>query len=162
MGVKLSGHLHPCEGCLAAKGIRKSIPKATQTPSDMRLGPVFADLTGLKKPMIRGGKWYAIVLSDNCTRYTWVSFLTKSDASCALEIFLSDTLTDGSVEMLRMDSGTEWKGAFDEICHKERICREVVPPHSSQFNECAERGIAMLEAMTFAARFQAKNLAWSA
>lgn len=27
MGVELAGHLHPCVGCLAAKVIRKQIPK---------------------------------------------------------------------------------------------------------------------------------------
>lgn len=48
MGVTLTRHFHPCEGCLAAKGIRTPIPKTTETRSDKPLGRIYCDLTGPK------------------------------------------------------------------------------------------------------------------
>lgn len=66
--------------------------------------------------------------------FSWL----KSDASRALEIFFV-------------------------VRDKERIRRETVPLYSPQLNGCAEESrIAMHEAATFAARFQAKNLLWRA
>ena len=49
MGVTLTGHLHQCEGCLAARGIRKSIPKSTETRSVKPFGRIYCDLTGPRK-----------------------------------------------------------------------------------------------------------------
>lgn len=46
------------------------------------------------------------------------------------------------------------------FCDKERIRREVIPPHFPQYNGCLEREIAMLEATAFAAQRQAKNLGY--
>ena len=104
-----------------------------------------------------------MVFRDDYSRYVWIYFLAKkSDASRALERFLSDTRPVGSVEIIRMDGGTEWKGEFERICDQERIRREVVPPSSAQYNGCAERGIAILEATAFAERRQAKNIYWAA
>lgn len=34
-------------------------------------------------------------------------------------------------------------GEFGEIYDKERVGREVVPPHCSQFKGCVERGMAL-------------------
>lgn len=75
---------------------------------------------------------------------------------------LTDTRRDGSVEIPRMDGGIEWKGAFDEVCDQERIRSETFPSNFLEFNGCAERRFAMLEAAAFASRFHAKNLFWSA
>ena len=57
----------------------------------------------------------------------WVYFLAKkSDASRALERFLSDTRPDGSVQIIPMNGGTEWKGEFERIWDQERIRPEEV------------------------------------
>ena len=81
----------------------------------------------------------------------------KSDASRALERFLSDTRPVGSVEVVQIDGGTEWKGEFKRTCDQERIRPEVVPPSSSQYNGRAERVISILQPTAFVVR-QAKNL----
>lgn len=61
-----------------------------------------------------------------------------------------------------MDGGTEWKGAFENISNKEIILRKVSRPHSSEFYDDIEKGVAMLEATEFAAQRQAKSLFWNA
>lgn len=50
--------------------------------------------------------------------------MAKEGDALALLRVLSDTHPDGSLEILGMDSGMEWKGTFGSICDKERIRRE--------------------------------------
>ena len=76
MGIKLTGTLHSCEGCLAARGIRKPIPKQTATRADKRLSRIFADLSGPKETRALGGKRYVIVFRDDLSRYMWTYFLS--------------------------------------------------------------------------------------
>ena len=159
MGVKLTGTLTQCQGCSVAKGLRAPIPKSTTSRSTERLGRVFIDLSGRKEIAAPGGKRYAMVLRDDFSRYSWVYYLeSKSDAHKALRRFLADVRNEGSVKIIRTDGGAEFKGEFQEICDKHQIKREFSPPNSPQYNGCVERGLAILEVTSRAARIQAKNL----
>lgn len=84
MNFELTGHLHPCEGCLAAKCIRKPILKQTATRSSKKLG---RDRSRWGSG--NGGSWGSdILLSFGTTtlaRYMWRYFLAnKSDTPRAL------------------------------------------------------------------------------
>ena len=159
MNFKLNGKLRECEGCMVSKGTRAPIAKQTTNRSDRKLGRVFVDLSGEKEFPAIGGKRYAIVFRDDYSRYMWVYLLRrKSDAVGALEKFLCDTRSDGEVAILRSDGGTEFQGPFQDLCLKQRIHRELTPPHSPQFNGSVERGIVMIENASRAARIQAKHI----
>lgn len=145
MVVKFTGTLHSCGGCLAARRVRRPIPKQTATRSDTTLGHILIDPTGSKKTKAPSGKRYVIVFRDDFSRYTRTYFLSKSETATTLETFMPDTRIDGSVDILRTDRGTEFKGPFQVICERLHITREVTPADSPQFNGCVERDIVMLE-----------------
>lgn len=76
----------------------------------------------------------------------WTCFLSeKSDTPSALEKVLSDTRTDGSIDILRTDGGTKFKGAFQAGFKRLSDKRELTSPNSPQFNGCTEKGSAVLE-----------------
>ena len=89
----------------------------------------------------------------------WVYFLRrKSDASSALEQFFCDTRTDGEVEIIRTDNGSEFHGRFQQLCDERRVTRELTGTHRPEFNGVTGRGLAMLEVTSRAARIQAKHI----
>lgn len=76
----------------------------------------------------------------------------KNDASRALEHFLCDIRSGGEVIIIRTNCGLEFEGSFQDLCLKYQIKTELTTHDSPQFNECAERGIAMIEVIIRAVR----------
>ena len=80
-----------------AKELRKPIDRSTHTRADKRLQRGFIDLSGKMTVPNIGGKWYTLIVRDDCTRFTRVYFLgKKSDACSAFELFLADVRADGT------------------------------------------------------------------
>lgn len=67
----------------------------------------------------------------------------KSLTTNALEKFLSDDQTGGSVEELKTDEGMEFESLSQAIYERFYIQHELTPPDSPQFNAFAEAGISM-------------------
>lgn len=76
----------------------------------------------------------------------------------ALEKFLADTRTDGSVEVLRTDGGSLFLDEFEALSNNHYIKLELTPPNSPRFIGFAERGVAILRVMSLADLCQAKNM----
>ena len=74
IGVTLTGELQPCAGCSQGKGYRKAIPSTTSSRSTRKLQRVFVDLSGKRSVASYGGSFYAMIVRDDYTRYSWVFF----------------------------------------------------------------------------------------
>lgn len=87
--VKLTGHMHSCEGCLAARGIEKAISKRMVTRSDKKLGFLFVDLGGPKKSIGMGGTLYRMIFRDGFLRSVWIYIPKRSETPQNLRMILA-------------------------------------------------------------------------
>ena len=67
-GVRLTGTLVTCSGCVQEKGRRASVPNASSSRMDNRLHRVIVDLAGPRKIVSAGGGLYVILVKDDATR----------------------------------------------------------------------------------------------
>ena len=57
-------------GGVQAKGLRKPIARLTHTAADKKPQRVFVDLSGRMTVLSTGGKWFTLIVRDDCTRST--------------------------------------------------------------------------------------------
>ncbi|CAM9826085.1 unnamed protein product, partial [Hapterophycus canaliculatus] len=160
LGIKMSGTLRECYGCSMANSLAKPIARSTHTRAVKKLERVFVDLSGKSAGASIGGRWYMMIVRDDCTRWTRVCFLHhKSDAASAFESFLADVRADGTpseVMIVRSDYGGEFfKGDFGKLCRSRGIKQEFTPVGSPQYNGVAERALGIIRKDALAARLQA-------
>lgn len=92
---------------------------------------------------------HSVVTQDHVSSRIWTYFLSeKSESANVLEELLSDTRTDGSVEILRIPRETEFNGLFQAICKRLDIARELTSPLNARLIGCVERGVARRELMS--------------
>ena len=72
-----------CDSCLAGKQRRLSFLKATKYGATDALELVHDDLYGPIMPATNGGRWYFLLLMDDCSRYMWLQLLTSKDEAAA-------------------------------------------------------------------------------
>ena len=162
-GIAYSGELHECRECWMAKGLRKSIARSAHARAAKRLQRVFVDLSGPMTVQSIRGKRYALIVRDDCTRFTRLYLLRhKSDAASAFESFLAEVRADGTpcaVMAVRSDNGREFfGGAFRELCRKRGIKQELTPADRPKYNVVAERALGPINDAAVAARIQATEL----
>ena len=75
--IKHGGEL--CDSCLAEKQRRLSFPKAAKYRAVDALELVHGDLCGPITLATNGGRWYFLLLMDDCSRYMWLQLLTSKD-----------------------------------------------------------------------------------
>ena len=138
-GVNLSGELHECRGCRMAKGLRKSIARSTHTLADKKLQRVFVDLSGKMAVPSVGGKWYTLIVRDECTRFTRVHFPgKKSDAASAFKSFVAQVRADVNpsvVVAVRSDNGARFleriSGNYTTSVVSSKSSRQQTPPSTA-------------------------------
>nr|GEV89705.1 hypothetical protein [Tanacetum cinerariifolium] len=80
---------HLCPSCEQGKSKRASHPPKPVPNSRQRLHLIHIDLCGLMRIASINGKWYVLMIVDDCSRYTWVHFLrSKDEAPKVIETFL--------------------------------------------------------------------------
>ena len=131
------------------KKLQKPIARSTHTRADSKLQWVFADLSGKMAVPSIGGKWFKLIVRDDCTRFTRVYFLgKKSDAASAFESFLTEVRADGTpsaVMAVRSEKGGEcFGGTFGKICRKGGVKQEFTPADSLKDNGVATRSLPFL------------------
>jgi hypothetical protein len=90
-----------------------------------------------------GGKWYALVIIDDYSRYSWVFFLESKDE--VFENFWSLAMRLNNehpnyLKAIRSDNGTKFKNAsFDEFCPEHAIDQQFSTPRVPQQNGVVER-----------------------
>ena len=96
------------------------------------------------------GMYYAYVLVDDYSTYTWVYFLThKNDAFKAFENFAKRVKKDKSfcISSIKSDHGTEFENEFFKtFCNENGISHTFSSPRSPQQNRVVERkNITLME-----------------
>ena len=164
-GVNLSGELHEeCRGCSMAEGLRKPITRLAHTRADRKLRQMFVDVSGKMTVPSIGGKWYILIVGDDCTRFTRVVYFLgkKSDTANALESLLAEVRADctpSAVMTVRSDNERGFFGGnFGKLCRKRGIKQEFTPADSPKYNGVAERAVVLIDDATLPARIQAPVL----
>ena len=154
-----------CDSCLAGKHRRLSFPKAAKYRAADALQLVHGDLCGPITPATNGGRWYFLLLVDDCSRYMWLQLLTSKDkAAAAIKKFKARAEAESGkkLRVLRTDRGGEFTSVeFAAYCVDQGVERHHTAPYSPQQNGVVERrnqtvvGMArsMMKAKSMLARF---------
>jgi transposase InsO family protein len=95
------------------------------------------DTVGPSRVHSMGGKWYVVIV-DDYSRYTWVSFLESKDE--VFEHFQSLALRlnnehPNCLKAIHSDNGTEFRNAsFNKFCHEHGVDQQFFAPCVSQQN----------------------------
>ena len=146
-----------------AKGLRKPITRSTHTRADKKLQRVFVDLSGKMTVSSLGGKWYTLIVRDDCTRFTRVYSLgKKSDEASAFELSLAEVRADGTpsaVMAVSSDNGGQVLGwDSGKLCRMRGIKQEFTPADSPKYKGVDERALALINDAALPARIQAPVL----
>jgi transposase InsO family protein len=101
------------------------------------------DIVGPSRVRSMGGKWYALVIVNDYSRYSWVFFLESKDE--VFEHFQSLALRlnnehPNCLKAICSDNGTGFKNAsFDEFCLENGIDQQFSTPHVPQQNGVVEQ-----------------------
>ena len=107
------------------------------------------DLFGPSRTMSLGGNYYAIVIVDDFSRFTWTLFQeSKSDAFSAFKKLarrLQNT-KNNNIGSIRSDHGGEFQNEkFSNFCEKLGILHNFSGPRTPQQNGVVERKNKSLE-----------------
>ncbi|CAN0338393.1 unnamed protein product, partial [Laminaria digitata] len=159
-GVKLTGTLVTCSGCVQAKGRRASVSTTTPSRMEHRLQRVLVDLAGPRNIASAGGGLYLILFKDDATRMGWLYPLKSTsavDVAAATKQFLADV--GGDVKCFRTDNGAEFVNeTFARLCGDKTIRHEHTGVDGPKHNGMVERGLGLIQEGGMAACLEAPRL----
>ena len=107
------------------------------------------DLFGPSRSMSLGGNYYALVIVDHFSRYTWTLFLeSNSDAFSAFKKLARalQNIRNCIIGSIRSDHGGEFQNEkFSKFCEKTGILHNFSAPRTPQQNGVVERKNRYLE-----------------
>ena len=142
---------HICDACQFGKQTRGSFKSKNMISTSRPLELLHMDLFGPTRTTSLGGKKYGLVIVDDFSRYTWISFLAHKDETFdAFKRFYKKVtnLKNLSIISIRSDHGTEFENHnFDEFCNEHGINHNFSAPRTPQQNGVVERKNRTLEEM---------------
>jgi transposase InsO family protein len=89
-----------------------------------------------------GGKWYVLVIVDDCSRYSWVLFLESKDELFEHFQSLASRLINehpNCLKAMHSDNGTEFRNAFfNQFCLEHGANKHFSAPRVPQQNRVME------------------------
>ncbi|GJT78692.1 putative ribonuclease H-like domain-containing protein [Tanacetum coccineum] len=136
-------HDHSCLACRKGKQHKASCKKLEEKTVREPLELLHMDLFGPVSVESLNRKKYCLVVTDDCSRFSWVFFLVYKDETYDilhdLIVGLENKLRR-KVKTIRCDHGTEFKNKLmNEFCAKKGIQREYSIARTPQQNGVAER-----------------------
>jgi len=132
-----------CMACAKGKQHKKSHKSKTIKSISYPLELLHADLFGPISVKSIAKKSYCLVVTDDYSRYSWVSFLAnKGETEGAFKnlILKTETISGKNVKTIRSDNGTEFRNhIFDSFCEEKGILRQYSAARTPQQNGVAER-----------------------
>lgn len=132
-----------CDGCALDKMHREQFPVHDRRKETNILELVHTDICGPMQTRSLGGAYYFLLFTDDCTRYSWVYFLSKKSQTfqCFIEFkTLVEKQFGKSIKILRSHQGGEYKlGEFMKLCKSHGIVHQFTVPHTPQQNGVVER-----------------------
>ncbi|GJU78617.1 putative RNA-directed DNA polymerase [Tanacetum coccineum] len=134
---------HSCLACRKGKQHRASCKKIEERTVREPLELLHMDLFGPISVESVNRKKYCLVVTDDCSKFSWVFFLAYKDETYDmlhdLIVGLENKLRH-KVKTIRCDHGTEFKNhLMNEFCAKKGIKREYSIARTPQQNGVAER-----------------------
>ncbi|GJT78482.1 putative ribonuclease H-like domain-containing protein [Tanacetum coccineum] len=134
---------HSCLACRKGKQHRASCKKIKERTVKEPLELLHMDLFGPVSVESVNRKKYCLVVTDDCSKFSWVFFLAYKDETYDmlhdLIVGLENKLRH-KVKTIRCDHGTEFKNQLmNEFCAKKGIKREYSIARTPQQNGVAER-----------------------
>ena len=104
---------------------------------------VHGDLYGPITPATNGGRWYFLLLMDDCSRYMWLQLLmSKDEAAVAIKKFKVSAEAESGKKLcvLSTDRGGEFTSVeFTAYYADKGVVRHHTAPYSPQQNGMVER-----------------------
>ena len=92
------------------------------------------DLCGPITPTTNGGRWYFLLLVDDCSRYMWLQLLTsKDEAIAAIKKFKTRAEAESGkkLRVLRTNHDSEFTSVeFAAYCADQGVLRHHTMPYS--------------------------------
>ncbi|GJS14007.1 putative ribonuclease H-like domain-containing protein [Tanacetum coccineum] len=134
---------HTCVACHKGKQHRASCKAKLERLITEPLHTLHMDLFGPTSVKSINHASYCLVITDDCTRFSWVFFLaSKDETSGILQTFIRQIENQLShrVKIIRSDNGTEFKNRdMLEFCGNKGIKQEYSNARTPQQNGVAER-----------------------
>ncbi|GJT88989.1 putative ribonuclease H-like domain-containing protein [Tanacetum coccineum] len=134
---------HTCVACHKGKQHRASCKAKLERLITVPLHTLHMDLFGPTSVRSINHASYCLVITDDCTRFSWVFFLaSKDETSGILQTFIRQIENQLShrVKIIRSDNGTEFKNRdMLEFCGNKGIKQEYSNARTPQQNGVAER-----------------------
>ncbi|GJV12145.1 putative ribonuclease H-like domain-containing protein [Tanacetum coccineum] len=142
---------HTCVACHKGKQHRASCKAKLERLITEPLHTLHMDLFGPTSVKSINHASYCLVITDDCTRFSWVFFLaSKDETSGILQTFIRQIENQLShrVKIIRSDNGTKFKNRdMLEFCGNKGIKQEYSTARTPQQNGVAERmNITLIEA----------------
>jgi len=134
---------HICEFCQKGKQVKNPFKIKNVVSSLKPLELLHMDLFGPSRTMSLGGNYYALVIMDDFSMFTWTLFLeSKNDVISALKKLarrLQNT-KNCNIGSIRSDHGGEFQNEkFSKFCEKMGILHNFSAPRTPQQNGVVER-----------------------
>ncbi|GJW84413.1 putative ribonuclease H-like domain-containing protein [Tanacetum coccineum] len=134
---------HTCVACHKGKQHRASCKAKLERLITKPLHTLHMDLFGPTSVKSINHASYCLVITDDCTRFSWVFFLaSKDETSGILQTFIRQIENQLShrVKIIRSDNGTEFKNRdMLEFCGNKGIKQEYSNARTPQQNGVAKR-----------------------
>ncbi|GJZ84239.1 putative ribonuclease H-like domain-containing protein [Tanacetum coccineum] len=140
---KVFKNYHTCVACHKGKQHRVSCKAKLERLITEPLHTLHMDLFGPTSLKSINHASYCLVITDDCTRFSWVFFLaSKDETSGILQNFIRqiENQLNHRVKIFRSDNGTEFKNRdMLEFCGNNGIKQEYSNARTPQQNGVAER-----------------------
>ncbi|GJY31725.1 putative ribonuclease H-like domain-containing protein [Tanacetum coccineum] len=134
---------HTCVACHKGKQHRASCKAKLERLITEPLHTLHMDLFGPTSVKSINHASYCLVITDDCTRFSWVFFLaSKDETSGILQNFIRqiENQLNHRVKIIRSDNGTKFKNRdMLEFCRNKGIKQEYSNARTPQQNGVAER-----------------------
>ncbi|GKA32640.1 putative ribonuclease H-like domain-containing protein [Tanacetum coccineum] len=134
---------HTCVACQKGKQHKASCKAKLERTITEPLHTLHMDLFGPTFVKSINHASYCLVITDDCTRFSWVFFLaTKDETSGILQNFIRqiENQLNHRVKIIRSDNGTEFNNRdMLEFCGNNGIKQEYSNARTPQQNKVAER-----------------------
>ena len=138
-----------CDACQKGKQTRVSFKPKNVVSTTQPLQLLHMDLFGPSRIMSFGGNYYALVIVDDFSRYTWTLFIThKSDSFQAFRKLAKVIQNKKNLKIasIRSDHGGEFENKdFELFCDEHGIEHNFSAPRTPQQNGVVERKNRSLE-----------------
>ncbi|KAH9649048.1 Integrase catalytic domain-containing protein [Citrus sinensis] len=132
-----------CEAFQFGKQIKTSFKNKNHISTSKPLELLHIDLFGPSRYASLNDKYYAFVIVDDYSRYTWVLFLAnKDDALDAFKVLCKKLQNEKGygIVCIRSDHGGEFENhAFESFCNNLGIEHQFSSPRTPQQNRVVER-----------------------